>query len=105
MPLTSGSHAGAKTEMNIRRTTWVLYALVSVLAVPVLVFIGGRLLAGPYEGKFGLLGLMGNIYKDALTGHPGAWFVLLAPLLLIAIWWGSFALCRNLENLLTSTKR
>jgi hypothetical protein len=91
--------------MNIRPTAWMLYALASVLAVPVLVFIAGRLLAGPYEGKFGLLGLMGNIYKDALTGNAGAWFILLAPLLMIAIWWASFALCRNLESLITGTKR
>ena len=48
----------------------MLYALLSIVAVPVLVFIAGRLLAGPYEGKFGLLGLMGNIYKDAATGIP-----------------------------------
>jgi len=91
--------------MNTRPTTWMLYALVSILAVPVLVFVAGRLLAGPYEGKFGLLGLMGNIYKDAVTGHAGAWFILFAPLMLIAIWWASFALCRYLESGLASTKR
>jgi len=76
----------------------MLYALLSIVAVPVLVFIAGRLLAGPYEGKFGLLGLMGNIYKDAATGHPGAWFILLSPLLIIALWWGSFALFRKRAN-------
>ena len=82
--------------MNLRPTSWMLFTVLSMLAVPVLVFITGRLLAGPYEGKFGLLGLMGNIYRDAIFGNAGAWLVLLAPLLLIAIWWGSFALCRNL---------
>ena len=84
--------------MNIRPTAWMLYALLSIVAVPVLVFIAGRLLAGPYEGKFGLLGLMGNIYKDAATGHAGAWFILLSPLLIIALWWGSFALFRKRGN-------
>jgi len=82
--------------MNIRPTGWMLLTLLSILTVPIVVFLGGRLLAGPYEGKFGLLGLMGNIYGDALLGQGGAWLVLLAPLLLLGLWWGSFALCRNL---------
>ena len=82
--------------MNTRPTGWMLFTLLSVLTVPIVVFVGGRLLAGPYEGKFGLLGLMGNIYGDALLGRGGAWLVLLAPLLLVGLWWGSFALCRKL---------
>jgi hypothetical protein len=76
----------------------MLYTLLSIVAVPVLVFSLGRVLAGPYEGKFGLLGLMGNIYGDALMGKPGAWLVLLAPLILVAIWWGSFTLSRRLGS-------
>jgi len=31
---------------------------------------------------------MGNIYVDALTGHASAWILLLAPVLLVAIWLG-----------------
>jgi hypothetical protein len=76
----------------------MLFTALSILAVPVFVFLVGRLLAGPYEGRFGLLGLMGTIYRDAILGSAGAWLVLLAPLILIAIWWGSFALCRNLDR-------
>jgi hypothetical protein len=41
---------------------------------------------------------MGNIYGDALLGQGGAWLVLLAPLLLLGLWWGSFALCRNVAR-------
>jgi uncharacterized membrane protein len=84
--------------MNYRPTGWLLYVLLSFLTVPVLVYIFGRLLAGPYEGKFGLLGLMGNLFGDALLAKPGAWLILLAPLILVAIWWGSFALCRKLQG-------
>jgi hypothetical protein len=39
---------------------------------------------------------MGNIYRDAIMGSIGALLILFAPLILIAIWWGSFAICRNL---------
>jgi len=89
--------------MTFRPTGWVLYTLLSLLGVPTLVYVFGRLLAGPYEGKFGLLGLMGNIYGAALLGSVGAWLVLLAPLLLVGIWWGSFALCRRLGDTADAT--
>ena len=82
--------------MNMRPMSWMLFTLLSILTVPVVVFLVGRLLAGPYEGKFGLLGLMGNIYRDAILGNAGAWLILLSPLILIAIWWGSFRLSRYL---------
>ena len=84
--------------MKLRPTGWILFTLLSILTLPILIFLVGRLLAGPYEGKVGLLGLMGNIYLDAILGKPGAWLILLAPLILIAIWWGSFALCRKLNR-------
>ncbi len=46
----------------------------------------GGLLAGPYEGKYGLFGIMASIYDDALTGHLSAWMLLFYPLLLVGIW-------------------
>lgn len=86
--------------MNMRPMNWMLFTLLSILTIPVAIFLFGRLLAGPYEGKFGLLGLMGNIYRDAILGNAGAWLILLSPLILIAIWWGSFTLCRSLGGYL-----
>ncbi len=58
----------------------------SVVMVPVGVFLGGLLLAGPYEGKSGVLGLIAGIYADALTGHPSALILLFSPLLLLLVW-------------------
>jgi hypothetical protein len=65
---------------------WLIPALLCIVVVPVLVFLGGWLLAGPYEGNGGVFGLMATIYKDALLADPAAWILLLSPLLLLAIW-------------------
>jgi len=65
---------------------WGSIGLGSILIVPTLVYLGGGLLAGPYEGTAGLFGLMGVIYADALRGNLNAWVLLLSPLLLLAIW-------------------
>ena len=60
----------------------------SALSVPVLVYVFGRGLVGPYKGPLGLLGLIGNIYADALLGRVSAWFLLLSPLLVVLVWYG-----------------
>ncbi|HJP05677.1 MAG: hypothetical protein QF789_09580 [Gammaproteobacteria bacterium] len=65
---------------------WLKYGLLCVLMVPVVVFLGGWLLAGPYEGNAGLFGLMFLIYGDALSADLSAWVLLMSPLLLVLIW-------------------
>ena len=55
--------------------------------MPVVVFIGGRLLAGPYAGDGGLLGLMAAIYAEELQGSAAALVLLTAPLLALGIGW------------------
>jgi hypothetical protein len=65
---------------------WLIIALLCVILVPILVFLGGWVVAGPYEGNGGIFGLMGTIYKDALLADLAAWVLLLSPLLLFAIW-------------------
>jgi len=69
---------------------WLIVALLCVIIVPVLVFLGGWLLAGPYEGDGGIFGLMATIYADALLADLSALLLLLSPLLLLAIWRCSF---------------
>lgn len=73
-----------------RLRLWLIYTVFSLALVPVVVFLGGWWLAGPYEGEGGVFSMMGQIYRDALTGHAGALLMLLAPLLLVAIWQGAF---------------
>ena len=60
----------------------------SALTVPAIIYVIGRALVGPYQGPLGLLGLIGNIYADALHGHVSAWFLLLSPLLIVLVWYG-----------------
>lgn len=82
--------------MSNRLKKWVIFGLLSVLMVPVAVFAGGSLLVGPYEGEFGLLGMMGTIYRDAAQIKVTAWVLLLAPLLLGLIW----AACIRLSSVM-----
>ncbi|MEE9135436.1 MAG: hypothetical protein V3U00_01825 [Gammaproteobacteria bacterium] len=59
----------------------------SALVVPVLIYVAGRALVGPYEGPLGLLGLIGHIYSDASLGQVSAWFLLLSPALILLVWY------------------
>lgn len=69
-----------------RLRTAALALLLSLVIVPVCAFIGGSLVVGDYEGQSGLLGYLVAIGRDALDGRWMAWVLILAPLLLIAIW-------------------
>ena len=71
---------------------WFYAFLVSLMIVPVLIYLAGGLIVGPYEGEGGLLEMMGSIYVAALTGHWSAWMLLLSPLLLVGIWKACFKL-------------
>ncbi len=82
--------------MDKRLKNWIIFALVSLLLVPPLVYMGGSVLVGPYEGEFGMIGMIGTIYADAARLKASAWIVLLAPLLLGLIWAG----CIRLSNIL-----
>ena len=65
---------------------WLSILLLCLIGVPVAVYLVGGLIVGPYEGEGGILGMVGTIYADALTGHLSAWVLLSSPLLLVAIW-------------------
>jgi len=67
-----------------------------MILMPVVVFVGGMLLAGPYEGKASLIGLMSAIYKDGLSLKPGALLLLTWPVVLILLWAGALRLRRRL---------
>jgi len=73
---------------------WGIFVLMSVFLVPFVVFLGGWLLAGPYQGNFGVLGLMSTMYMDALRGSISAWVLLTGPVLLVLIWYGCLWLRR-----------
>jgi hypothetical protein len=84
--------------MNDMLKRWLYAVLVCLLGVPVAIYVLGGLIVGPYEGERGLIGMMGTIYVDALTGHVSTWIMLLAPALLVAIWLGCIKLRRSLPR-------
>lgn len=69
---------------------WGLLAGLCLIGVPVVIYIFGSLIVGPYQGDGGLLGMMAAMYVDALTGHPAALILLFAPAILVGIWIGVF---------------
>ncbi|MDP6436477.1 MAG: hypothetical protein QF790_00425 [Gammaproteobacteria bacterium] len=77
---------------------WLIYASLCVVMVPIFVFVGGWILAGPYEGRVGVFGLMFHIYGDALSVDLSAWVLLLSPLLLILIWRCTLWLSRDIKR-------
>jgi len=58
----------------------------SALLIPGLIYICGRLFAGPYEGDFGILGLYMVFFRDLASLRGAAWFLLLSPLLFFLAW-------------------
>ena len=72
--------------MNYRFRRWIILLVACVLLVPILIYVSGWLLVGPYEGESGLFGLVTSIYADALTGSISTWFLLFSPMLLVLIW-------------------
>jgi hypothetical protein len=63
-------------------------ALLGGLVLPVAAYMAGKRLIGAYEGRLGLQDYLGSVYGAAGDGEPLAWLLLLAPLLVAAIWWG-----------------
>jgi hypothetical protein len=77
---------------------WGALAIFCLFCVPIIIYLFGGLLVGPYQGENGLLGFMGAIYLDALTGHLAALILLLSPAILVSIWLGVVHLRRKLPG-------
>lgn len=77
---------------------WLYGLLACLISVPVLVYLFGSIVVGPYEGEGGLIGMMGSIYVDAITLQPSALVLLVSPLLLILVWKLSLRLRRIMPN-------
>jgi uncharacterized membrane protein len=84
--------------MNLKPRRWVIFTLFSLLLIPIVVFLGGWFLAGPYEGNASVFGLMGSIYGDAIAGKSSALVLLASPMLLIFIWKSAFFLHAQITN-------
>lgn len=56
------------------------------LVLPVVAYVAGGQIVGPYPGPRGLASYLGGIYGDALGGHPLALALVLTPALVMLIW-------------------
>jgi hypothetical protein len=69
-----------------RHFAWVVAALVfAALVMPFLVYLTGLKVLGPYSGG-GAMRFLGDFYADLARLQPGAWLLLLGPVLLVVIW-------------------
>ena len=73
-------------SLTARLRNAALVWLPSMVVVPLCAYLGGSIVVGDYEGQSGLLGYLGAIYGDALSGRWYAWILILAPALIIATW-------------------
>jgi hypothetical protein len=73
--------------MHLRRhVPWIIAALVfAALVLPFLVYYTGLHTLGAYAGG-GPLDFVGDFYADLARLRPGAWLLLLGPVVLVVAW-------------------
>ena len=84
--------------MKLKLKHWTAIMLLCLVGVPFIIYLTGNAIVGPYEGESGILGLMGHIYSDAISGSAKAWLVLLGPALLVLIWSTTIKLRRVMNS-------
>ena len=60
--------------------------LAGFLILPALAFFAGKAMAGPYEGPYGILGFLINIYGDMSRGNWAATTMLATPAIIVMTW-------------------
>ncbi len=77
-------------ERPLRRTILLATSLLAagLVLLPLLVYLVGQLVVGPYEGGRGIMGFVGSIYAGLLRGEVSAWLLVASPALLTACWAG-----------------
>lgn len=88
--------ASAENSLRKRIVTVVSHLLCGLGLLPVLVYVVGEAVVGPYQGTAGLGSFLGSIYGDLLKFKPGAWILVTTPSLIVGIWYGSIQLQRRL---------
>ncbi len=66
---------------------FVVLAVAGGLLLPVASYVAGKRLIGAYEGKLGLSDYLSSVYAAAGRGEPLAWWLLLAPTLVVFVWY------------------
>jgi len=75
------------TSLWKKRLMNILALLVTgAVIIPVCAYLVGGYIVGPYEGNSGLAGYLGTIYLSAWRGERAALTLILAPMLIVAVW-------------------
>ena len=61
-------------------------ALTGGLVLPIASYVAGKRVIGAYEGKLGLSDYLDSVYEAAGRGEFLAWWLLLSPALIAAVW-------------------
>lgn len=61
-------------------------ALTGGLVLPIASYVAGKRVIGAYEGKLGLSDYLDSVYAAAGRGEFLAWWLLLAPALIVGVW-------------------
>ncbi len=69
--------------------------LVGAVGAPIAGYVVGKHVIGAYEGRLGLMDYAGSIYAAAGRGEFLAWWLILSPLLIAAVWYLVFRLGRR----------
>lgn len=81
---------------------WIVLALSLFLAgfliLPIVAYYAGTTLAGPYEGPFGILGFLIELYAASWAGNWAAATLLATPAIILVIWIAAFRLRRFLAH-------
>ena len=64
----------------------VALLVIGAVIVPIVAYLVGGTIVGPYEGNGGLTDYLGTIYLSAGRGERAALTLILTPLLIVAIW-------------------
>lgn len=84
------------SSVRSRAVTVVSHLLCGFGLLPVLVFVVGEALVGPYQGPVGLASFMGALYADLGNFQLGAWLLVATPSIIVGVWHGTLKLQRHL---------
>ena len=83
-------------SLRSRVVTVVSHLLCGFGLLPVLVFVVGEAVVGPYQGTAGLASFMGSIYGGLAKFQLGAWLLVATPSIIVGVWHGTLKLQRHL---------
>ena len=78
-----GLHSSMKSLLAV-----LALALTGGLVLPIAGYLAGKRTIGAYAGRLGLSDYLGSIYAAAFRGELLAWWLLLTPALIAAVWYG-----------------